>query len=109
MHDLLYNDLGTSDLGTVADGPLDLNLAGFLDGGMGGVITLPPSLERILDTGVRNSGAGGGGWQFEGDFGNDSFWGLMNSYTPPDQRNLVARKGMGGEWGVGMYKALDGR
>ena len=109
MHDLLYNDLGTSDLGTVADGPLDLNLAGFLDGGMGGVLSLPPSLERILDTGARNSGGGGGGWQFEGDFGNDSFWGFMNNYNPSDQSNSMARKGMGGEWGVGMYKALDGR
>jgi hypothetical protein len=23
-----------------------------------------------------------GAWQFEGDFGNDSFWGFMNSYHP---------------------------
>lgn len=90
MHDLLYNDLGTSDLGTVADGPLDLSMGCFVDGGLVG----PPGLGSMaldvkgfaLDDGIGVGGGGGGGtpgtWQFEGDFGNDSFWGFMNSYNP---------------------------
>ena len=86
MHDLLYNDLGTRDLGTVADGPLDLSMQ-LMDGGMvGGGMSVPLSLERILDTSgggmISGNGAGGGAWQFEGDFGNDSFWGFMNNYNP---------------------------
>jgi hypothetical protein len=62
MHDLLFNDLGT------VDGGLDFNTAG-MDAGW---------------SGMTGAGAGGGAaaWQFEGDFGNDSFWGFMNSYHP---------------------------
>jgi hypothetical protein len=61
MHDLLFNDLGTVDGG----GGLDLGSTG-------------------IDAGWDGSGVGNGnaGWQFEGDFGNDSFWGFMNSYHP---------------------------
>jgi hypothetical protein len=59
MHDLLFNDLGT------VDGGLDLGVDAGLDPSWG------------------NGGmANGGQWQFEGDFGNDSFWGFMNSYHP---------------------------
>jgi hypothetical protein len=62
IHDLLFNDLGT------VDGGLDLNTAG-IDAGW---------------SGMNGVGAqeGGAAWQFEGDFGNDSFWGFMNSYHP---------------------------
>jgi hypothetical protein len=60
MHDLLYNDLGTLDVG--------------LD-----TATLDPGLWN----GEVGVGQGiGGQLQFEGDFGNDSFWGFMNSYNP---------------------------
>lgn len=58
MHDLLFNDLGT------VDGGIDLSTPGIEWG----------------------NGVNGNGnlaqWQFEGDFGNDSFWGFMNSYNP---------------------------
>lgn len=60
MHDLLYNDLGT------VDGGIDLGSS---------------ALDEAWD-----NGAGGNGnvaqWQFEGDFGNDSFWGFMNNFNP---------------------------
>ena len=59
MHDLLFNDLGTVD-----GGGLDLGGAA-LDAGWN-----------------RMNGSTDGAWQFEGDFGNDSFWGFMNSYHP---------------------------
>ena len=62
MHDLLFNDLGT------VDGGLDFNTAG-MDAGWSGM------------TGA-GAGEGAAAWQFEGDFGNDSFWGFMNSYHP---------------------------
>ena len=65
MHDLLFNDLGTVDGG--GGGGLDLNSAA-LDAGW---------------SGMNSASAGEAGpWQFEGDFGNDSFWGFMNSYHP---------------------------
>jgi Fungal specific transcription factor domain len=59
IHDLLFNDLGT------VDGGLDLNTSGLDAGWSGGL-----------------NGVGNGPWQFEGDFGDDSFWGFMNSYRP---------------------------
>ncbi|KAG0648747.1 Multidrug resistance regulator 1 [Hyphodiscus hymeniophilus] len=61
MHDLLYNDLsgiGDSQL-------VDPQLSGIGAGGM-------------FDPNVASNGM----WQFEGDFGNDSFWGFMNNYNP---------------------------
>ncbi|PMD28830.1 hypothetical protein L207DRAFT_446492 [Hyaloscypha variabilis F] len=67
MHDLLFNDLGTVDGGAGGGGGLDLNSAA-LDAGW---------------SGMNGASAGEAGpWQFEGDFGNDSFWGFMNSYHP---------------------------
>ena len=58
MHDLVYNELSS-----VANVPtLDFPL---VDG-------------RIADTTTANTSAS---WQFEGDFGNDSFWGFMNVYN----------------------------
>jgi hypothetical protein len=60
MHDLLFNDLGTVDGG----GGLDLSGAGWMGNANG------------------NTMGEDGAWQFEGDFGNDSFWGFMNSYHP---------------------------
>lgn len=59
MHDLLYNDLGTIGDPQMVDLQLAQLTAGTLDG------SLP---------------SGTGMWQFEGDFGDDSFWGFMNSY-----------------------------
>jgi hypothetical protein len=61
MHDLLYNDLGTLDVG-LDTATLD---PGLWNGEVGGGV-----------------GVGMGQLQFEGDFGNDSFWGFMNSYNP---------------------------
>jgi hypothetical protein len=61
MHDLLYNDLGTVDSAidpALVNGSLDINTGNW----------------------NPNANANGGQWQFEGDFGNDSFWGFMNSY-----------------------------
>ncbi|KAH8766563.1 hypothetical protein BGZ57DRAFT_856992 [Hyaloscypha finlandica] len=65
MHDLLFNDLGTVDGG----GGLDL----------GGGAALDPKWNGMYGASV---GGEEGAWQFEGDFGNDSFWGFMNSYHP---------------------------
>jgi hypothetical protein len=58
VHDLIYNDLST----IVDTQALELQL-----GDMG-----------TTDMGVVDTSA----WQFEGDFRNDSFWGLMNYYNP---------------------------
>jgi hypothetical protein len=67
MHDLLYNDLGTLDVG-LDTATLDPGLwSGEVGGGGGGGV---------------GAGMGIGQLQFEGDFGNDSFWGFMNSYNP---------------------------
>ena len=55
MHDLVYNDLGG-----IVDGGIDFNAT---NNGM--------DIPRM-----------DGQWQFEGDFGNDSFWGFMNNYNP---------------------------
>ena len=61
LHDLVYNDLST-----IGDTQLvDPQLANLGAGG-------------LFDPNV----ASGGMWQFEGDFGNDSFWGFMNNYNP---------------------------
>jgi hypothetical protein len=65
MHDLLFNDLGTVDGG----GGLDLGGGAALDAKWNGMYG-------------ANVGGEEGTWQFEGDFGNDSFWGFMNSYHP---------------------------
>jgi len=59
MHDLLYNDLST-----IGDTQM-------LDPQLGSMATTDMG---IVDTSEA--------WQFEGDFGNDSFWGFMNSYNP---------------------------
>ena len=59
-HDLLYRDLSTIGDSQIIDPQLtDLGTTGF--GAMDGTNEL---------------------WQFEGDFGNDSFWGFMNSNNP---------------------------
>lgn len=70
MHDLLYNDL---------------NSVGFdpqlgVDAAAGGLDMYDPSLgggQNLADNGLAANN-----WQFEGDFGSDSFWGFMNSYNP---------------------------
>lgn len=66
MHDLLYNDLGT------VDSAIDPSLTALGNGGG-------------IDVGIGgNVGWGGGGqWQFEGAFGDDSFWGFMNNMNVP--------------------------
>jgi hypothetical protein len=61
MHDLLFNDLGTVD--------------GGLNMGLGSA-----NLQNELTGWIP--GTGTAQWQFEGDFGNDSFWGFMNTYQP---------------------------
>lgn len=66
MHDLLFNDLG----GTI-DGGLDLNAVSMQTPGVGSWDT----------AGAAGGGGGDAQWQFEGDFGNDSFWGFMNTYS----------------------------
>jgi hypothetical protein len=57
MHDLLYKDLST----------------------IGDPQMIDPQLTGLDDMSMMG---GANGWQFEGDFGNDSFWGFMNSYNP---------------------------
>ncbi|RDL35460.1 Zn2 DNA-binding protein [Venustampulla echinocandica] len=60
MHDLVFNDLGTAMDSGYETGTWDvtgIDVAGEED----------MSAAR---------------WQFEGDFGSDSFWGLMNTYSP---------------------------
>lgn len=63
IHDLLFNDLGTVD-----------------GGGGSGLDLSTPGIEW------GNANGNGNGdlaqWQFEGDFGDDSFWGYLNSYRP---------------------------
>lgn len=66
MHDLLFNDLGTVDSG------IDLNNTGY---------DLQNRSSAWLG-GAAAQGTNGQQWQFEGDFGNDSFWEFMNSYNP---------------------------
>jgi len=61
LHDLVYNDL--SSIGDTQI--LDPQLSGI-------------GAEGIFDPNAISSGM----WQFEGEFGNDSFWGFMNSYNP---------------------------
>lgn len=63
MHDLLYNDLGTVDGSSAIDPNLPVSGA----------------LSSAWNTPTTN---GSEQWQFEGDFGNDSFWGFMNTYVP---------------------------
>jgi hypothetical protein len=61
MHDLVYNDLST----------------------IGETQLVDPQLANIGAGGLFDPNAASGGmWQFEGDFGNDSFWGFMNNYNP---------------------------
>lgn len=61
MHDLVYNDLST----------------------IGETQLVDPQLSGIGAGGIFDPNAASGGmWQFEGDFGNDSFWGFMNNYNP---------------------------
>jgi hypothetical protein len=61
MHDLIYNDLST----------------------IGDTQLVDPQLASIGAGGIFDPNAATGGvWQFEGDFGNDSFWGFMNNYNP---------------------------
>lgn len=64
MHDLLFNDLG----GTI-DGGLDSSAGGMQTPGIWGL----GNGNIAVDTASQ--------WQFEGDFGNDSFWGFMNTYN----------------------------
>ncbi len=63
MHDLLFNDLGT------VNGGLDLNHGSGLD------------LQNRSSAWLNNTN-NVPQWQFEGDFGNDSFWEFMNTYNP---------------------------
>ena len=60
MHDLLYNDLSTIGENSLVD----------------------PQLASIGAGGLYDPNAASAMWQFEGDFGNDSFWGFMNNYNP---------------------------
>jgi hypothetical protein len=67
MHDLIYNDLGTgmenANASTYETGTWDINNLGIGAGvGVVGTVDAP--------------------WQFAGDFGSDSFWGVMNNYQP---------------------------
>lgn len=64
MHDLVYNELG----GTM-DGGLDMSGVNMATSGWNG------------NGGALQAPNGNGQWQFEGDFGNDSFWGFMNAYN----------------------------
>lgn len=60
MHDLLYRDLST----------------------IGDPQMIDPQLTNLGTTDMGLMDGSNAGWQFEGDFGNDSFWGFMNSYNP---------------------------
>ena len=69
MHDLIYNDLGTGmesvNASTYETGTWDINSLG-IGAGIGAV----------------GPAAASAPWQFAGDFGSDSFWGVMNNYQP---------------------------
>lgn len=60
MHDLLYRDLST----------------------IGDPQVIDPQLTGFGSADVSMLDGTSGGWQFEGDFGDDSFWGFMNTYNP---------------------------
>ncbi|KAM3080688.1 hypothetical protein ACMFMG_005622 [Clarireedia jacksonii] len=63
MHDLLFNELSTSaDFG---------NLGGGFEG-----LQQQDLLQQQMSYATPEA------WQFEGDFGSDSFWGFMNSWNP---------------------------
>jgi len=66
MHDLLFNELSTT---AAAD-------FGHLGGGFQGM------QQQDLLQQQQMSYATPEAWQFEGDFGSDSFWGFMNSWNP---------------------------
>ncbi|KAH7412713.1 hypothetical protein BKA64DRAFT_567032 [Cadophora sp. MPI-SDFR-AT-0126] len=68
MHDLLFNDLG----GTI-EGGFDLGAGGLQTPGIWGPGNGIGNVNVPADTASQ--------WQFEGDFGNDSFWGFMNTYN----------------------------
>ncbi|KAK0127181.1 hypothetical protein ONS96_006733 [Cadophora gregata f. sp. sojae] len=70
MHDLLFNDLG----GTI-EGGFDLGAGGLQTPGIWGPGNGPGN--GIGDVAADTAAQ----WQFEGDFGNDSFWGFMNTYN----------------------------
>jgi len=80
MHDLLYNDLNTF---TDPELLQQLQQQGVVPGldiygmGCGGGVGDAAGIGGV--GGVSPSAAA---WQFEGDFGSDSFWGFMNSYIP---------------------------
>lgn len=59
MHDLLFNELSTST-----------------DFQFQGVSGMPQQQPIYAATATPEA------WQFEGDFGSDSFWGFMNNYNP---------------------------
>lgn len=83
MHDLLYKDLGTVDGNLHLD--LDFNADGLDMGGWNGIGNSTVGNSTGVVGGVASGngpGEFGGGYQFEGDFGNDSFWGFMNNYHP---------------------------
>jgi hypothetical protein len=67
MHDLIYNDLGT--------GMEDMNSSSY-ETGTWDINSLG------IGSGVGAVGPVGAPWQFAGDFGSDSFWGVMNTYQP---------------------------
>jgi len=86
MHDLVYNDLGawTGDEVDVDTSTLDPSLSGIGGGNAGGAYEMGRwDVNGIgIAGGAGMAGSAGQNWQFEGDFGSDSFWGFMNSYNP---------------------------
>ncbi|KAH8819214.1 hypothetical protein F5884DRAFT_759942 [Xylogone sp. PMI_703] len=64
MHDLLYNDL-----------------TGFADPQMP-LEPMPSGVPQGPEGAWFNGESAEAAWQFDGDFGSDSFWGFMNTYNP---------------------------
>jgi hypothetical protein len=87
MHDLVYNDLGawTGDESGLDPALENVGVGGSGNGNGGNGTGGGYEIGR-WDTGNMGMAGGAGmaaqNWQFEGDFGSDSFWGFMNSFQP---------------------------
>lgn len=87
MADVAYNDLmGFSNGGKGGEDNSNSNKYAVEGGGGGGGTASMPHWAGgtpLLNDVPATVGAGGDGWMFGGDFGDDSVWSLLNQYPPP--------------------------
>lgn len=85
MADVAYNDLMGLSSGGGGEENNNSNKYSAGGGGEGGTASMPhwAGGTPLLNDVPATVGAGGDGWMFGGDFGNDSVWSLLNHYPPP--------------------------